>query len=216
MCHFGAPVFGRNIEEIETLLEPFGEYSDAGSPYTEFVEDKECEYDETAKARGYWYNPNAKWDYWEIGGDFCGMLKLLPGKTGYNISNGRCDAALVADCDFSPSEGEIHRATRTWEIFMQGDRPRDGELFYAIWKPSYYLKRDRSKKTFVRRRTSFNCRIYAFVTADGKWFEQDWDAWIYRDNNVKGTVSPFEKEFDAYLEKAREQGLMIAIVDCHI
>ena len=214
MCHFGAPVFCRNIEEIETLLEPFGEYSDAGSPYTEFVEDKECEYDETAKARGYWYNPNAKWDYWEIGGDFCGMLKLLPGKTGYNISNGRCDTALVADCEFSPSESAIHRAARMWEVLVEGGAPHEGEEFFNPWTPEYYLKRYGDKETFIRRNSAFS--TYAFVTAEGEWHEQGRMGWFGMDDATNKSITSYEIAFQEYLEKAREQGLMIAIVDCHI
>ena len=82
MSHFSVAVFCHNIDEVAELLEPFSENLTVQPPYGEFVEDEECEYDETAKAKGYWCNPNAKWDYWEIGGGWRGLLKLLPGKTG--------------------------------------------------------------------------------------------------------------------------------------
>ena len=189
MSHFSVAVFCHNIDEVAELLEPFSENLTVQPPYGEFVEDEECEYDETAKAKGYWCNPNAKWDYWEIGGGWRGLLKLLPGKTGYNISNGRCDAALVADCEFSPSESEIHRAARMWEVLVEGDAPHEGEEFFSI---------------------------YAFVTAEGEWHEQGRMGWFGMDDATDESITSYEIAFQEYLEKAREQGLMIAIVDCHI
>lgn len=214
MSHFSVAVFCHNIDEVAELLEPFSENLTVQPPYGEFVEDEECEYDETTKAKGYWCNPNAKWDYWEIGGGWRGLLKLLPGKTGYNISNGRCDAALVADCDFSPSESEIHRAARMWEVLVEGDAPYEGEEFFNPWMPEYYLKRYGDKETFIRRNSAFS--TYAFVTAEGEWHEQGRMDWFGMDDATDESITSYEIAFQEYLEKAREQGLMIAIVDCHI
>ena len=149
-----------------------------------------------------------------IGGGWRGLLKLLPGKTGYNTSNGRCDAALVADCDFSPSESEIHRAARMWEVLVEGDAPYEGEEFFNPWMPEYYLKRYGDKETFIRRNSAFS--TYAFVTAEGEWHEQGRMGWFGMDDATDESITSYEIAFQEYLEKAREQGLMIAIVDCHI
>ena len=213
MSHFSVAVFCHNIDEVAELLEPFSENLTVQPPYGEFVEDEECEYDETAKAKGYWCNPNAKWDYWGIGG-FRGMLKLLPGKTGYNTSNGRCDAALVVDCDFSPSESEIHQAARMWEVLVEGDKPRENENFFNLWKPEYYLERYGDKETFLRRESAFS--TYAFVTAEGEWHEQERMGWFCMDDATNESIASCEEAFWAYLEKARREGLAITIVDCHI
>ena len=213
MSHFSVAVFCHNIDEVAELLEPFSENLTVQPPYGEFVEDKECEYDETAKAKGYWCNPNAKWDYWGIGG-FRGMLKLLPGKTGYNTSNGRCDAALVADCDFSPSESEIHQAARMWEVLVEGDKPRENENFFNLWKPEYYLERYGDKETFIRRKTAFN--TYAFVTAGGEWHEPGRMGWFGLDDATNESTNRYEAKFREYLQDAREKGLAVTIVDCHI
>lgn len=178
MSHFSVAVFCHNIDEVAELLEPFSENLTVQPPYGEFVEDEECEYDETAKAKGYWCNPNAKWDYWEIGGGWRGLLKLLPGKTGYNISNGRCDTALVADCEFSPSEGEIHRAARMWEVLVEGDAPHEGEEFFNPWTPEYYLKRygERKPSSVETRRSAPmpSSRRKVNGMSRGAWAGSEW------------------------------------------
>ena len=40
--------------------------------------------------------------------------------------------------------------------------------------------------------------------------------WFGMDDATNGSITSYEIAFQEYLEKAREQGLMIAIVDCHI
>ena len=65
MSHFSVAVFSRTPGDVEELLAPFIEQVDADSPYAEFVESTDCDFDEDAKAKGYWRNPNARWDWWE-------------------------------------------------------------------------------------------------------------------------------------------------------
>ena len=214
MSHFSVAVFCHNIDEVAELLEPFSENLTVQPPYGEFVEDEDEDFDEIAQKHGYWCNPNARWDWWEIGGGWRGLLRLRLGKSGYNASNGRCDAALVADCDFSPSESAIHRAVRMWEVLVEGDAPHEGEEFFNPWTPEYYLKRYGDKETFIRRNSAFS--TYAFVTAEGEWHEQGRMGWFGMDDATDESITSYEIAFQEYLEKAREQGLMIAIVDCHI
>ena len=83
MSHFSVAVFSKMPGYVEALLAPFEEQVDPDSPYAEFVENEECDLDKTVGAGGYWHNPNARWDWWEIGGRWRGLLRLLPGKSGY-------------------------------------------------------------------------------------------------------------------------------------
>ena len=152
MSHFSVAVFSKMPGYVEALLAPFEEQVDPDSPYAEFVENEECDLDKTVGAGGYWHNPNARWDWWEIGGRWRGLLRLLPGKSGYRApvdrwSKGfdypadRCDGARVADCDFSPDTSRVARLQREWEVLVEGAAQREGEDFISIWKPEYYLQR---------------------------------------------------------------------------
>ena len=174
---------------------------------------------------GYWRNPNARWDWWVIGGRWRGLLLLGPGKSGYIAPlepwhkdfvypPHRCDAALVADCDFSPNEAQIRRAARMWEVCVEGDEPREDEDLLKLWEPEYYLERYGDKETFIRRKTAFN--TYAFVTAGGEWHEPGRMGWFGLDDATNESTNRYEAEFRAYLQEAREKGLAVTIVDCHI
>ena len=194
MSHFSVAVFSKMPGYVEALLAPFEEQVDPDSPYAEFVENEECDLDKTVGAGGYWHNPNARWDWWEIGG--------------------RGDGARVADCDFSPDTSRVARLQREWEVLVEGAAQREGEDFISIWKPEYYLQRYGDKETYIRRETAFS--TYAFVTADGAWHEQGRMGWFGFDDATNESMNQYEKEFQAYLQEARENGLAITIVDCHI
>ena len=225
MSHFTVAVFSKTPGDVEELLAPFDEQVEANSPYAEFVEDEDCDYDENAKAKGYWRNPKARWDWWEVGGRWRGLLQLRPGKTGYTAPLDRwhkdfvypphrCDAALVADCDFSPSEARIRQAARLWEVAVEGDAPREDEEFFSPWKPEYYLNRYGDKETFIRRESAFS--THAFLTAEGEWQEQGRMGWFGMDDSTNESIASYEEAFQAYLEEARKKGLAMTIVDCHI
>ena len=85
-----------------------------------------------------------------------------------------------------------------------------GEDFCTVM----YLQRYGDKETYIRRETAFS--TYAFVTADGAWHEQGRMGWFGFDDATNGSMKQKEKEFQAYLQEARENGLAITIVDCHI
>ena len=225
MSHFTVAVFSKTPGDVEELLAPFDEQVEANSPYAEFVEDEDCDYDENAKAKGYWRNPKARWDWWEVGGRWRGLIRLLPGKTGYTVPLDQwnkdfvyppncCDAALVADCDLSPNEKMKERAARLWEVLVEGDAPREGENFPAILKSKYYLDRYGDKETYIRRESAFITQ--AFITAEGEWHEQGRMGWFGMDDSTNESISRYEKAFQAYLDEAREKGMAVTIVDCHI
>ena len=100
MSHFTVLVIG---EDVENQLAPFNECPENNSPYlvrnyvTEVVKKEWEEYGKNysievfAEDEGYkrdgdqfyrLYNPNAKWDWWLIGGRWTGFFKLKNGSTG--------------------------------------------------------------------------------------------------------------------------------------
>lgn len=95
MSHFSVAVFSQTPGDVEALLASFDEQVEAGSPYAEFVRNEEYDWDKTVGAKGYWRNPNARWDWWEIGGRWRGLLRLRPGKSGYTATLDRWHSDFV-------------------------------------------------------------------------------------------------------------------------
>jgi hypothetical protein len=103
--------------------------------------------DETYNRYGYWENPNAKWDWYEVGGRWAGFFKLKKGHTGglgkqYNYgaikeSQNRADIAFKKGIDFEFMRKEfedsaairydlVHEAIKgmpeaeSWEVIRSG------------------------------------------------------------------------------------------------
>lgn len=81
MSHFTVLVIGENPEQ---QLAPFHEYECTGikDEHVVFVEDDEYELDEEIGKKGHWTNPNAKWDWYQLGGRWAGFFTLKPNKNG--------------------------------------------------------------------------------------------------------------------------------------
>jgi hypothetical protein len=113
MSHYNTMVFTKHPGDIDRLLAPFNERVHPNSPYAEFFEEEDGELDPATGKKGFWRNPNAKYDYYIWGGGWRGTMKLQEGKEGmfaplefYDDPErnrpGYCDRALAADIDFSP------------------------------------------------------------------------------------------------------------------
>jgi hypothetical protein len=104
--------FTFNIELTKAELQAAYEASEDKSDYAT-VEDYALDYhgyalDDDGNA-GYFRNPNAKWDWYLLGGRWTGYLKLKSGATGEvgrpglltgNAAEGYADSALIRDIDF--------------------------------------------------------------------------------------------------------------------
>ena len=85
--------------------------------------------DEEKNRYGYWHNPNAKWDWWQVGGRWAGMLK--DGRIGEQslvypkkVTPGFFDIAKIKDIDFTPDKDAYDRAIRFWEV-VEEEQPTD-------------------------------------------------------------------------------------------
>ncbi|MEF9880631.1 MAG: hypothetical protein RR975_14540 [Clostridia bacterium] len=230
MSHFNLAVFTHTDDscELEALLAPFTEDVDADSPYAEFEEDDDGELDATTGKRGYWFNPNAKHDYWLLGGRWRGQIKLQEGKTGrYGEASWtrkgepndptRCDCAKVRDCDFSPSEAVCTRAVRFWEVVVEGKPLQEGENqddFISFYSKEHYLKQYKIKEQYADSCSHF--ATYAYLTPAGEWVQTGEMGWFGLDDATAESRKSYETAFAEYLKEATEQDLYINIVDCHI
>lgn len=228
MSHFTVAVFSHSPSEVESLLAPYYETCEEGSPYVEFVESKEGKLYEDTGLRGYWANPNARWDWYEIGGRWRGLLKLKEGKTGtygelspYDkdvvLDPAYCDQALAADCDYTLDQSEYKKALRFWEIVVEGSPVREDDdcddLTFA-YIPEYYTKRYGSKENYARLQAAFS--TYAFISPEGEWQGTGHMGWWGIDDATQESHAKFETAFQEALKQAIDTGLYITIVDCHI
>ena len=226
MSHLSVAVFSKRPADLIDQLAPFAEEVDGNSPYARFRLREDASIDPIKGKPGYWYNPNAKWDWWEIGGRWRNFLRLLPEKTGKRGSDcylqvgdvcypERCDHALVADCDLSPEPDEINQNIRIWERVVEGSPMRkDEKPVLNIFKPEYYLSQYGDKETYAKM-VSYPMP-YAFITAEGEWHETGSMGWFGLDDATPEGRKAFIEAYEAYLKKAQEEHLYITIVDCHI
>ncbi len=226
MSHFSVAVLSNHPNDVERLLEPFCERVEANSPYAVFHEDEECSYDETVKAHGYWYNPNAKWDWYQIGGRFSSMLKLLPNRSGNHgerswviegipFTDGKCDQARIKDVDFSIDQSVYDKAARFWDVYVEGKplkSEEDSNAFYSFYRKEYYIEQYKTKQTYATRVASFG--TWAMITPNGEWHESGSMGWW----GANDATAESRETFSDFLKKQLEENpdLWITIVDCHI
>ena len=225
MSHFVVAVLSKRPDDVERLLEPYCQEVDATSTYAEFQEDEKFDYDESMKAHGYWFNPNARWDWYQIGGRASGMVKLLPNRSGNCFGSrswrkvplvyGRCDQALVKDVDFSTDQSAYDKAARFWEVYVEGKPLKDGEDpkdFQAVFRKEYFLAQYKDKQEYAESCSSFG--TWAMVTPDGEWHESGLMGWCC----FNDATAESRKTFSDFLKKQLEENpdLWITIVDCHI
>lgn len=189
-------------------------YKEVYKTFEEYMEEC-CGYrkDEKTGRYGYWENPNATWDWYEIGGRWQGALLVredcssMVGKKSFlgshNDELGQApkgykwvDSAKIEDVQWLAMQ-DILRKTRekTWdEVISKADmsNPLEAALYgrYQSMKKEEYINQD---ICFV---------TYAVIMPDGKWHQSDNNDWD-------------KKYFERFIKNTNPE-YYITIVDCHI
>lgn len=148
----------------------------------------------------YWVsNPNAKWDWWTIGGRWDGWLV---DKNGIH-----CNICTVGDLDFDKmreSEKEERAKYYDQEMNRMAENPNYKPLFWGFEEMP-------SKEEYVNS----NCSVapYAFLH-EGDWVERGEMGW-WGISNDKFSAEEWDKKFEEFI-KSLEPETEITIVDCHI
>jgi hypothetical protein len=214
MSHFGVMVITRAYQDIDSLMLPYMENCCEQPPmeYMEFYEDEGCEVDIETGKRGYWQNPNAKWDWYEVGGRWHNALKLKDGTRG--------DSAFIRDIDTSRDESAYQTAKKAWEKRFSGgfDKLSCSErmelpLELSLYTDEYLKKAYRDADFYARTCSEFT--FFAVVTPDGEWHEVGHMGWwgisdeSFDDRNDWG--ANFQSMFiEPYMD------CRATILDCHI
>lgn len=176
--------------------------------------------DEKTGKWGYWENPNAKWDWWEVGGRWSDMLLLRSGE--------QASAAPIKDIFFIEQEHHegisveiegmsvpvaiapklqisVAEASQEWDQVMAGQ---------GLYKPEYYIKRYVNKESFVREILSIS--TYAVLTPDGNWHASGEMGWFGTSSESPEEARKFSTSFyDTFIKNANAEHFLV-IVDCHI
>lgn len=154
---------------------------------------------------GYWYNKNAKWDWWVIGGRWDGYFN------GTNVIN-------VRDYDTSIDIDKYNKYLNLWKEWENGREfsfdDEDG-FDFAFYKPEYLKERYKDAETYAR----FNATpwIRAIVTPDGEWHEvgeMGW--WVCSDETGEDLLDWVDHFAERFILPYSNGEYEIIAVDCHI
>lgn len=198
-----------NIKDIP-VFEIYPTFEEYMEKYVGF-----CERDKKTGKYGYWYNPNAKWDWYQLGGRWRGMLLVkedasslvgTPGVFGDDLETREApkgykwvDVAKIKDIEWDKmKELSKENAIKDWEKVMNMDEKDKGIESFL-----YGIRENDTKESYVERLSNF--RTFAVLTNNGEWHEQEY-----------GFEEEWEKEFFDKFIKSADPELFLAIVDCHI
>lgn len=199
----------------EYRLETAKKYPDRG--YEEMTEKEfmksfcNQEYNEEG-GYGWYRNPNAKWDWFVIGGRWSGYLKAKEG----------CRGELGDTFRTSPERRESLNSKGFYDVLKKGEVDFEGMKKQAIemavehWGKQIVTVEDlegkgEKKKDFVKR----NSGISTFaIVKDGQWYERGSMGWFGCVSDEKPD-DQWEEEWNKLILNLPDDTLL-TLVDCHI
>ena len=228
MSHFVVAVFHREDQDVDELLMPYDENLEV-EPYVLYTKeeaidfaksnynlegktDEECwefmtdgfKTDDEGNIYSS-YNPNAKWDYYCVGGRWSGMLKT---------KNGEADEARVKDIDFTPNQKSYERALRFWDVIVEGKPKKEDENFFTIYKPEYYADIYGDRETYAKAISSF--QTFAVILPDGTWLEEGHMGCFGISSSTSDDVREWSANYKKNFIDTADPEWILSIVDCHI
>ena len=223
MSHFTVAVATKknSIDEVEKLLAPYDENIEV-EPYLD--EDG----DETT------YNPNSKWDWYQIGGRWNNSLvvdrnnddvyderEFLVPDNGDEVKGHpelkKVNGAKIKDIKFDLINGGCEKAIREWELFVEEQEPQTPEeedlVEWNMYTPQYYINQYGTKEEYVRQSTMFS--TWAFLNEQG-WCEQGSMGWWSMNDATKDSRIAYIDKLNEYIKSPEHQEEYLFIVDCHI
>jgi hypothetical protein len=188
--------FSIETEEVKDSYEKYdfdGDLEEFAKEYFGYVMNDDGEF-------GYWHNPNAKWDYWAIGGRWDGVLEVTHLDHPVN-------SARVKDIQWDEMKEKVRESRgETYDKAFE-DMPDKAETREFI----YGVRKGESKEEYVERGLEFE--TFACVDKDGDWYEKGEMGWFgaYDDENADKWDDKF---FEEFIEPLDDNDLLV-IVDCH-
>ena len=243
MSHFAVLVLHEEDQPIEELLAPYNENIDV-EPYIkrtkeEAIKELEKYYDfqyidEHTSEQQYrelaedWfghapdengnilstYNPKSKWDWWQVGGRFSGMLSIIPtALDGYHGADA-VDSAFVRHVKWvQPLDKEKKESIiKWWNVNVESAEGEKDKYFF--YNPEYYKKRYKDAETYIKIQ-EVPC-YHAVVTPDGVWHEPSKMGWFACTDGDPADELEWDLHFKERFIDTAEFDWVATVVDCHI
>ena len=181
-------------KEIMTL----GEYAEYCG-YCKYKQDENIP-DEDA-VFGYYFNPNAEWDWFEIGGRWNNSIKTKSGVF--------CNSCKIGEIDFTPDERKMEINRRFWEFVVDKEPLKEGEKKpFCFYTEEYLKKLYGDKETYALRNSTFS--TYSILTPDGEWLSLS--------SATENEEREWYKFYQSIIKKFAEENpdYVVTLVDCHI
>lgn len=212
-------------DEYEDYYKEYENFSNIYRTFDDYMESCGFEKDEETNEYGYWENPNAKWDWYQIGGRWSQLPLKETGKEAKPFTK-------LKFIDFSVDKEEYKKAERFWEIVVEGNEPKDGEKLpfditerfgnvkgdelkpYSIYIREYYTKTFGNKETYAR--INALPHTHALITPDGKWHEKGSVGWFGTCDANNESITAYIDFFTQEVNKEENKDCVFVLVDCHI
>lgn len=180
---------------------------------------------------GY-YNPDARWDWWVLGGRWRYQLKVrknTPHLKDRDFFAGEprkqrgkyrwCDAAPIKDILWShlnrATPEKIEQMSRFWDVVVDGAEKREDEDFGFHWKGEYYREMYGTKENYIMKENTF----YTHDLLDGinnEWYTMGDMGWFGCDNSTRESFEEYLRDFYEIIQRPEYQDYWFCVVDCHI
>lgn len=183
------------------------------------------------------YNPNSKWDWYEIGGRWNKILLVkeevkdieegTPSWGNLDSINKKAPegfkwvtGAKIKDIEFEKAiefNNTYNKSIRFWELYVEGQKPQNEEekemIKWEIYKKEYYIERYETKENYAKINSIFT--TWALLDEKG-WHEKGEMGWFAMANDTKDSELLFIEKFTETIQKPENQDKYLVIVDCHI
>ena len=225
--HFAVAVIAGGGKSVDELLAPYQENNmgDADKKYLEFFEtgDEEDELDPETGKYGYWENPNAKWDWWVIGGRWRGQVRAIAGwrspdldawtyiPTTAEYPSDRFDSATICDLNWCQANDLARKAEKEYDAMVLGKRVAGDDS--PFWSPSRIKRISSNKEEYV----FIESHMWwgSVITPDGQWHELG-DLGIAPYDAPADTYYKWAKSFKERFVDPYPPDYTLTVVDCHI
>lgn len=160
------------------------------------------------------YNPHSKWDWWQVGGRFSGMLSIIPtALDGYHGME-YVDSAFVRHVKWvQPLDKEEREdIIKWWNVNIEGAEGEKDKYFF--YNPEYYKKRFKDAETYIKTQ-ELPC-YHAVVTPDGIWHEPSKMGMFACTDGDPADELEWDLHFKERFIDTAEFDWVATIVDCHI
>lgn len=166
---------------------------------------------------GYFFNPNAKWDWWVIGGRWLGDLLPKPGVTDYLTGrsgvggnepglDGGVDSLKIENIDFDMMlKGQQDNYAKYWDNTFE-KREKDPENYRPWGEDPLETPRDEYIATAPALIT------FAILDKNGEWIQRGQMGWWGMHTN---DTEDWESQYKGWLAQLNPDD-WLTILDCHI